>query len=398
MGFDHAYFDLAYFNNESFSERLLLSDLFIGTRQFYRILTESLILNRVKRDGTITGATYVPGIVNNFALSFNGSSDKVGASNYAFTNTQPITYSCWMKLNADGIDSPSSQNFLSCNYFWFYVRYNTNRVVFRFSDGISAREVYYQLGAGDRNWHHVVGVYNGNKTTSLYVDGILRAGPTSFPNLPTSNANGLQIGEVTRNTSFFNGSMDEVLIYNRALDATEVSTLYSKGLVYSSLVGKYSFEESSGTIAYDTAPPMDIVYKSLIRKLSENVRLNDTKKINIGKLLNEIVKVEDKIYFLKTIIHTFAESLILRDTANKAIYRGILENLKLSATEANLHILYKNLSELIKLNEEYIRLTKPTDLLMFADNITSDMLVANNLTPDMLSTEEVAPDMLETTS
>jgi hypothetical protein len=116
-----------------------------------------------------------------------------------------------------------------------------------------------------KGWHHVTGTYNGTKLV-LYVDGI----PIS-----TANASGsinatevpLTIGSVLN--SYFNGSIDEVRIYDRALNADEVLDLYNNygytTLNYPGrvLVRKYTSPEPSISVGAekgfcDAAPPASI--------------------------------------------------------------------------------------------------------------------------------------------
>ncbi len=73
-------------------------------------------------------------------------------------------------------------------------------------------------------WTHVVGTYNGT-TGVLYVNGV-NVGSDTF-NDPGSDTNVVTIG---RNNplamEYFNGEIDDVRIYKRALSATDVNNLY----------------------------------------------------------------------------------------------------------------------------------------------------------------------------
>ena len=74
------------------------------------------------------------------------------------------------------------------------------------------------------NWYHITGVYNG--TTNIYINGIYEAiAVTSLA--PIVNTQNVHIGGGYTDTRFFNGSIDEVRIYNRALSASEVAGLYN---------------------------------------------------------------------------------------------------------------------------------------------------------------------------
>jgi hypothetical protein len=87
-------------------------------------------------------------------------------------------------------------------------------------------------------WHQAVATWNGS-TISLYVDGVSDATAVSFSgSLRTNQTNSLTIGADdaaigagSTPLNYFNGTIDDVRIYNRALSATEVANLYHLGIV-----------------------------------------------------------------------------------------------------------------------------------------------------------------------
>jgi len=78
----------------------------------------------------------------------------------------------------------------------------------------------------DTNWHHVVATKNG-ATTIVYYDGAVMAGSGSNQTLTDSGA-ASTIGRDS-GSDYFNGTIDEPAIWNRALSAAEVATLYAAG-------------------------------------------------------------------------------------------------------------------------------------------------------------------------
>ena len=92
----------------------------------------------------------------------------------------------------------------------------------------------------DGTWHHVAGVYDG-ATVTLYVDGAFdRVVSVAVGSLETSN--GLRFGENWElGHSYFAGDLDEVRLYDRALDASEILDLY---------------QFSDGPPPLDTTPPV----------------------------------------------------------------------------------------------------------------------------------------------
>jgi len=78
----------------------------------------------------------------------------------------------------------------------------------------------------DGRWHHVAGVWDGG-FIRLYVDGVLH-GSIAFTT-PANNARSLNLGYAWGNNNpqrFFRGRVDELSLYNRALTATEIRSIY----------------------------------------------------------------------------------------------------------------------------------------------------------------------------
>ena len=79
----------------------------------------------------------------------------------------------------------------------------------------------------DGAWHHVAGVFDGS-ILQLYLDGNMAATDhVTKPLAPTSYD--LAIGNTcsgSANTSGFIGTMDDVMIFNRALSPEEITRLY----------------------------------------------------------------------------------------------------------------------------------------------------------------------------
>ena len=81
-------------------------------------------------------------------------------------------------------------------------------------------------------WHHLAyTVDDGTKTQALYVNG-LRVASGNVLNLPGYDGQPLLIGcdkDSGQLRSFLQGRVDEVTIYNRALDYTEITAIYNAG-------------------------------------------------------------------------------------------------------------------------------------------------------------------------
>ncbi len=76
-------------------------------------------------------------------------------------------------------------------------------------------------------WNFYVGTYNGT-TLSFYKDGAL-IGSSAYAGVPGTPTQDLYIGTTPTGNGPFIGRVDDVRIYDRALTAQEITTLYSVG-------------------------------------------------------------------------------------------------------------------------------------------------------------------------
>jgi Concanavalin A-like lectin/glucanases superfamily len=170
---------------------------------------------------TCTGGTNCPawtssGKIAN-ALTFNGSTQEADvASISGITNTFTVAF--WEKTSVTSGQvlwqmgsSASCKSDYSGSHIGCTVQGNTAPTV-----GNSATD--------DGNWHHIAYVVN-NTSQTLYVDGASRATGSETPTgLPNTSCFGS--GNCWGTSSYFNGTLDDVRIYSRALSASDVLTLY----------------------------------------------------------------------------------------------------------------------------------------------------------------------------
>ena len=194
-------------------------------------------------NGTITGATWTSGKVGSGALSFNGTSDYVAIPRM---NYDEITISAWFYKNADDLTSADA---IFGGWRWnssvslqegLDLRFPINSpdtisIVMVTTDGTAkfSKSSYYNFGSGKANnaWHHVAVTYNkadGNQR--LYVDGVLRdtdlhaAGNTIVPLAAYTD---MRIGHSRVNNGYFNGTIDDLKVYSRAISEEEITDLYN---------------------------------------------------------------------------------------------------------------------------------------------------------------------------
>ena len=100
-------------------------------------------------------------------------------------------------------------------------------------------------------WHHLTGTFDGS-VFALYVNGILAAS-TSRSGLMTVSKHNLVIGNNDSGQRGFDGGIDSVAVWNRALSASEIRDRVTQALAgsESGLAAYWSFNEPSGQTVFD---------------------------------------------------------------------------------------------------------------------------------------------------
>ncbi len=182
-------------------------------------------------NGLITNATWNAGGNFGGCLNFNGSSSFVQISNKVGND---FTISFWVRTsqtggtphwyNGPGLvdgDMPFNNN-----------DFGTALVGNKFAFGVGNPDITVLSSATINNgaWHHCVAtrqLYTG--ALAVYVDGVLSG--TGIGNRNTLNASArLLFGDSASGGPFFNGSLDDIKIYDRALNAAEIAALYSNSI------------------------------------------------------------------------------------------------------------------------------------------------------------------------
>ncbi|MFK7921175.1 MAG: LamG-like jellyroll fold domain-containing protein, partial [Bacteroidia bacterium] len=101
------------------------------------------------------------------------------------------------------------------------------------------------IAVNDGLWHHVVGVYDpaASSQISLYVDGVLDVAGNIPTPINTGSGN-MRIGQRIDGINHFNGSIDEVRVWNLALSPSQVAANFNQALCsLTGVVAYYKFDE-----------------------------------------------------------------------------------------------------------------------------------------------------------
>ena len=186
------------------------------------------------------GATLYNGVgftsSNNGSFVFDGTNDYMLSSSLGISANDPKSLFAWIKP------------ILVSTLFAYtrlinYMPDATNRFILALSSWNTPVNTYIIAGTPNNNsapliktsenynlneWKYVGWTYNGS-TQNFYVDGILQSSITDTSgSYGFTGISGLIIGARTdTGATFYNGNIDQVQLYNRALSATEILQNYN---------------------------------------------------------------------------------------------------------------------------------------------------------------------------
>ncbi len=166
----------------------------------------------------------------NSALSIDGNGDYVTVSDNAKLDiTGDFTLSAWVNRSSNGSTYLISKTNESTTGGYALLAGNGGEVYCRTNNGTSNTDSTSVTGlvSSGTGWHHVVAVRSGT-SCKVYVDGNDRTSSTNTHTTLTANALDLKIGARPDNTQMLTGLIDDARVYNYALTAIQIKTLYNE--------------------------------------------------------------------------------------------------------------------------------------------------------------------------
>ena len=199
---------------------------------------------------TFTTADLGPPVVASaLRLNGNGQYVAIGGSATMPSGDSPYTIEAWIKPTTMGrqvilgwgiFGSDNSSNVLRLS--------ETGLVNYWWSNDLEVPIKVNLIG----EWHHVAATYDGT-TRTLYLDGVaIGANQPRSAHIMPADARNLRIGSAN-SSEFFNGSIDEVRVWNVARTAAQLNAAKGAHLLRNpaGLVAYYRFSEGNGTATAD---------------------------------------------------------------------------------------------------------------------------------------------------
>lgn len=176
--------------------------------------------------GTVYGAKLVKDRFGNskHAYRFDGVDDYIMVNNFPVLD-RAFTYTAWLKVSGTTVHHQSfgaHGEGGAVGETWNF-GYNTYHKVW---DMFDRRNYTWQVSMGiGSSWTHVAIVYDNN-VRRIYVNGVQIGSQAITTPLAPGRSSTLRIGTLTPGDQQYEGLIDDVRIYNRALTGKEVRKVY----------------------------------------------------------------------------------------------------------------------------------------------------------------------------
>lgn len=191
------------------------------------------------RFGNAGGAMFFPGNINSH----------IRINDQPLVRPSSITLSAWVKMNSQPGHGSFITKSINCyNDSWHFGSQGGNYSTWVSNTTNCGDFVQMTSPNSVGNWRHVVFTLDDvADTRKMYVDGNLVATGAYTSTIPY-DGNPVLIGAAIENGNLdfpFHGSLDDVMIFNRAITATEVNTLFTQGSPVQPLTSVY-YEDADG--------------------------------------------------------------------------------------------------------------------------------------------------------
>jgi len=235
-------------DNDSNAIQAFFTDNFTGWKRIVFVLehmdviSSSPDLSQVKKilvysaTQNTTGTWYLDRVIldvgtwkHGEALDFDGTDDYVQVSDASSLDMiDEFTLLAWIKTTAPNAENDIiSKRYTEGNYEFQVLGTGFLRLILKDSDGNWQLIADDTTLVNDDEWHYVGVTFGNDGYVKIYVDGrIVKVTSVSFSLV--TNSHNLIIGAREPSSIFYEGFIDEIRIYKRALALEEIRALYEK--------------------------------------------------------------------------------------------------------------------------------------------------------------------------
>jgi hypothetical protein len=167
-------------------------------------------------------------IAQNAGIYFDGTDDYVMSDISPIAGNTAKTVEAWIKTTANSNPSAGGvqkviveMGLMSTGTRFTFNLLNNNAIRLE----VEGNGINGTTAVNDGQWHHVAGVYDPLAITkvALYLDGVLEASGNLTVTVNTAATGNIQIGRRCDGLHYFNGTIDEVRVWNVARKASQIA-------------------------------------------------------------------------------------------------------------------------------------------------------------------------------
>lgn len=189
------------------------------------------------------------------AFNFDGSNDYIKASS-DIIGMGASTTSAWIYARSYG---QSNMGRIIDNGKFILEATSTNSTFGFSSDGFTTQAVAATNALPLNKWVHIVITRNPSGTANFYINGVLSGTANQSSGTPIAGTTNVIVGNISAANATFDGLIDDVRIYNRALSATEVKQLYNMGQANVNKTPTTNTDINSGLLGWWTFDGKDLM-------------------------------------------------------------------------------------------------------------------------------------------
>ncbi|MCC3213933.1 T9SS type A sorting domain-containing protein [Chryseobacterium sp. X308] len=239
------------------STSVTISGLTVNTDYDWRIRTNCSVKSAymfAPRFTSTSGTTPT----GSYALSLDGSTES-GAAGSMNLSGSALSFEGWIKPSSFKSASPYISSIMGTEVS------DSNSAFLRLGDAslannklqfvVSINNVQQKLASATalnaNTWYHVAATYDGSNM-KIYINGTLDATKAQTGSVNSTGA--FNVGYLYNTSRNFNGKIDEVRVWKRALSQTEISqNMCNVSVPATSLAAYWKFNEGSGSTVQDTS-------------------------------------------------------------------------------------------------------------------------------------------------
>ena len=193
----------------------------------------SLILPSI--GGGIIASPTAPPFSNTYSVDFDGTDDYIDLGTSSSLNpTSALTVSAWVRADTHNATAgtydaiyTSSKDAGGANT-GFVLTATQNKWYCFYYSGTTWYSVLSDSNLVTGQWYHLASTWDGS-TAKLYVNGSVQTSTLSLSSISYSTATSAKIGSYYTG-NYLDGLIDEVSLFDSALSASDVATIYNSGI------------------------------------------------------------------------------------------------------------------------------------------------------------------------